>query len=405
MEANIIQPENNVIPPEIKINMALDDIIRIEGKKLPISHNLYKRKPFYKNFRRNHYKRFYRKRRYLSQNWRLRSNGPGSAPGRYKLRAFLERKWRTTPYNSVFHRLGYNSVAKAKLWEARNYTRPNTYRKWMPHVQRDPHRLQKLYASQRHYTSKNILQIDPSELPPSSEPVKPLNKINLAQLRDILGGQITQVAEATSETGTVTTTITRVASFDSRSDSNFSLNSNSYSNFNSNNSNFNFSENSICQEPTQNKLFNYLNSGRQNFANSMNNSVQNQFPMGGSFSLRNQFDNTNQNRMVMSGVNSESGNTMAGPSMNRMGFSGFNNGFIQQAVFTPNMNRTNVNLQDEIAGIQQVKNDLPPLVVPVPGTKFRPLGRGIDDCRLTPHALTVPLTARIVNSTSDPMEF
>ncbi|KAE8749411.1 hypothetical protein FOCC_FOCC003925 [Frankliniella occidentalis] len=395
MEANIIQPENNVIPPEIKINMALgkkscqmdhgvvdngdeleevmlslsdnrlklfaDDIIRIEGKKLPISHNLYKRKPFYKNFRRNHYKRFYRKRRYLSQNWRLRSNGPGSAPGRYKLRAFLERKWRTTPYNSVFHRLGYNSVAKAKLWEARNYTRPNTYRKWMPHVQRDPHRLQKLYASQRHYTSKNILQIDPSELPPSSEPVKPLNKINLAQLRDILGGQITQVAEATSETGTVTTTITRVASFDSRS--------------------------------------------RQNFANTMNNSVQNQFPMGGSFSLRNQFDNTNQNRMVMSGVNSESGNTMAGTSMNRMGFSGFNNGFIQQAVFTPNMNRTNVNLQDEIAGIQQVKNDLPPLVVPVPGTKFRPLGRGIDDCRLTPHALTVPLTARIVNSTSDPMEF
>lgn len=193
------------LSPEDKINMKLDDIIKYEKMRLGISHNMqHKRRPF-------------QYRRYKSQNWRLRGNGPNTPRFRRwnrnkwndrvgKIKAFLERKWRSAPLNSVFHRLSWNAgreAANSKLYCAKTYRRPQLgffpFRRKKIFQQRPfhqgPNRLRDLMARARQYRMDNGLNIQPGN-------VQTLTEVNIKKLSEALGGQITEVKEEQSETGT-----------------------------------------------------------------------------------------------------------------------------------------------------------------------------------------------------------
>jgi len=190
-----------------KINMKLDDIIKYEKMKAGVSHNMqFNRMP----------KKPWFKPKYKSQNWRLRRNGPNTPRLKFAYRnrnvkAFLERKWRTAPSHSVFHRLGWTpaqTAARSKLWFAVNYRRPqlrncfrtNFYKR--PQPSNDPNRFKKMIASANYYHRFNGLgNVTESQS---------LNAVNLEQLNEVLGGHICSVKENKLSDDVSEVTITRI---------------------------------------------------------------------------------------------------------------------------------------------------------------------------------------------------
>lgn len=213
------------LPPEMKINMKLDDIIKYEKMKAGVSHNLQFSRGQYRNSRKK-FKPYFRRFRYRSQNWRLRGNGPNTpryrqqsyAQQRNKIKAFLERKRSTAPFNSVFHRLGWNSLhesARAKVWRARHYFRPQrpsfAFKKFGPKTQHDPDRARKLIQSAQFYRQRTGDGL--GDLTEECEiPVQTLTEVNLSRLNEALGGTITSVTEEPSINGEIVTRITRSTS-------------------------------------------------------------------------------------------------------------------------------------------------------------------------------------------------
>ncbi|XP_034235388.1 uncharacterized protein LOC117641832 [Thrips palmi] len=226
-----VDEEMPPLPPEVKINMKLDDIIKYEKMKAGVSHNLQFKFGGGRKFRgesrkfRGEGRKFrpYFKPRYRSQNWRLGCNGPNTPRFRRyqsgyqrmgRLRAFLERKWKTTPMNSVFQRLGRNPLlesAKAKVWNARNYYRPirphfSFLKRFnLKHDRHDPNRAKKLSQSYQYYSSKMgdglgdmINNCNESTL----------DEVKIEKLSEAIGGQVTRVEREELEAGIVVTTIT-----------------------------------------------------------------------------------------------------------------------------------------------------------------------------------------------------
>lgn len=216
------------LPPEVKINMKLDDIIKHEKKMAAVSHNLQfssGRRNFKNqgNRRRNYpYRRpFFYKRRFRSQNWRLGYNGP-NVPNQVNRRrqqwAFLNRMRQNAPRNSVFHRLGWTPAQQAasyKVGQAKGYRPYNQQfqfqKRLMGQSKPDPDRFRKLLASRKHYSGCHGISQEDLESYNSNQQVQPLSAINLQKLSQALGGNITSYKQEQSDAGTVITTITKAS--------------------------------------------------------------------------------------------------------------------------------------------------------------------------------------------------